>query len=152
MNIHAFFTRKSFAIFIIFTALSSSLLASDVYKWTDAEGTIHYSDKKPSDISSKNMKIKTSKSTNTRISAQEQAQKLDETKSQQLATQAQKLQDDTVKRENDAMCQTLRDNLVKFKENSRIKINENGETRFLTPEEINTKTTEYNKIIEDKCS
>jgi hypothetical protein len=97
------------------------------------------------------MKIKAGKSTETRSSPQEQAKTLNEKKSEQLANQAKKLQDDTYKRENNARCQTLRNNLVKFKENSRIKINDNGTLRFLTPEEIIVKTTQYQQTLKDEC-
>ncbi|MFT6266685.1 MAG: hypothetical protein ACJAWS_002848 [Oleiphilaceae bacterium] len=152
MNTLLSFTSKLFAIAVIFTALTSSLFAGEVYKWTDSNGMIHYSDIKPRNVSSKNIKVKAGKSSNTRTSFQEQAQILDKTRSQQLASQAQNLQDDTYKRENDARCQTLRDNLIKFQENNRIKINEDGIVRFLTPEEISAKTKQYNQTLKDSCS
>jgi len=152
MNKHVYFTHKLLAIALAFFSLTGALCAGEVYKWTGKDGTIHYSDKKPANVSSKNIKVNTRKSSGARTSAQEQAQTLNETKSQQLAIQAQKLQDETYTRENDARCQTLRDNLVKFKENSRIKINDNGTLRFLTPEEISAKTKQYQQILKDSCS
>jgi len=152
MNRHYRFTPKLLAIALTFFSLTGALCAGEVYKWTDQDGLIHYSDKKPANATSKNIKIKSGKSSGTRISPQNQAQTLNETKSEQLALQAQKLQDDTYKRENDARCQTLRDNLVKFNENSRIKTKENGELRYLTPEEINNKRVQYEKILKDDCS
>ena len=42
--------------------------------------------------------------------------------------------------------------LRKFAENSRIKINDNGKLRFLTPEEINNKKKQYQQTLKDKCS
>lgn len=152
MNKHNHITLKLLAITFIFFIFSSSLSASKVYKWTDEDGTIHYSDIKPSNVSSENIKVRTNKSSGTRASAQKQVSTLNETKSQQLSAQAQKLQEETQKRENDARCQKLRDNLVKFKENSRIKINDNGTPRFLTPEEIAEKTSLYQKILNEECN
>jgi len=152
MNKHYSFTHKLLAIALTFFSLTSALYAAEVYKWTDKDGVIHYSDIKPANVTSKNIKIKAGKPSGARTSAQEQAQTLDETKSQQLAVQAQKLQDETDKRENDARCQTLRDNLVKFKENSRIKINDNGTLRYLTPEEISAKTIQFEKMLKNECS
>jgi len=152
MNKRYFFTHKLLAFVLTIFSLTGTLSAGEVYKWTDKNGTIHYSDIQPTNTPSKNIKIKAGKSSKTRTSVQEQAKTLNETKSQQLAIQAQNLQDETYKRENDARCQTLRDNLIKFKENSRIKINDNGTLRFLTPEEINTKTKQYQQILKDECS
>jgi hypothetical protein len=151
MNKHDFLTRRLLALALILLSLTSPLAAGEVYKWTDKDGTIHYSDKKPVNVSSESMKIKAGKSTETRSSPQEQAKTLNEKKSEQLANQDKKLQDDTYKRENNARCQTLRNNLVKFKENSRIKINDNGTLRFLTPEEIIVKTTQYQQTLKDEC-
>jgi len=152
MNKYNCFTHKLLTIALTFFSFTSALYAGQVYKWTDNDGVIHYSDTKPANITSKSLKITTGKSSGTRSSAQEQAQTLNETQSKQLAAQAQNLQDETAKRENDARCQTLRDNLVKFRENSRIKTKENGELRYLTPEEIITKTVQYKKMLEDECS
>jgi len=152
MNKHVYFTHKLLAIVLVFFSITSALCAGEVYKWTDKDGATHYSDKKPANVASKNIKVNTGKSSGTRTSAQEQAQALNESKSQQLAIQAQNLQDETYKRENDARCQTLRDNLVKFKENSRIKINDNGTLRFLTPEEITAKTKKYQQTLKDDCN
>lgn len=152
MNKHLYFTHKLLAIALVFFSLTGALCASEIYKWTDNDGASHYSDKKPANVSSKNIKVNTGKSSGTRTSVQEQAQTLHETKSQQLAIQAQKLQDDTDKRDHDARCQTLRDNLVKFKENSRIKINDNGALRFLSPEEISVKTKQYQQTLKDECN
>jgi len=47
---------------------------------------------------------------------------LNEQETQKLAAQAEKLKGDTLKRENDARCQAIRENLKKIAENSRIKI------------------------------
>ena len=152
MKKNQYLTRKLLIITLTLFSISGSLYAGKVYKWTDENGVIHYSDIKPTNTSAKSLKIKTGKSNNSRSSAQEQTKKLDETKTQQLATQAQKLQEETNKRENDARCQAVRDNLLKFKENSRIRINENGELRYLSPEEISAKTSEFEKILKDDCS
>jgi len=147
-------TKKLSIILIVFSLLlaAPSFAASDVYKWTDDDGNIHYSDKKPNNIESKSLKIKAGKTDGSRRSAQEQAKTLNEQETQKLAAQAEKLKGDTLKRENDARCQAIRDNLKKIAENSRIKINDNGELRYLTPEEINTKTKQYQQTLKDKCS
>lgn len=152
MNKYNFFSFKLLAIAVIFWSSATTLFAGEVYKWTDKSGVIHYSDIKPANVESKSIKVKAGKPSGSRSDPQEQASALDETKSQQLADQAKKLQASASKRENEARCQTLRDNLVKFKENSRIKINVDGEIRYLTPEEISSKTIQYEKMLSEECS
>jgi len=139
-------------IALFLSVLTPNLLAGGVYKWTDENGVIHYSDIKPNNIESKSLKIKAGNPQSSRSSAQDQVNSLKEKETQKLAAQAQQLQDDTYKRENEARCQVLRENLRKFAENSRIKINDNGKLRFLTPEEINNKKKQYQQTLDDNCS
>ncbi len=131
----AIFTLLSMMTFMT-CAFSMNTIAGDVYKWTDEEGIIHYSDIKPNHSASQKMKVSGGKSTKSRLSAQSQVGALDEAKRKQLETQAQKLQDETYARQVEARCQVVRDSLKKFQENSRIKIKEEGAARYLTPEEI----------------
>ncbi len=51
-----------------------------------------------------------------------------------------------------ANCQTARTNLSLIRTGSRIKIEENGEQRFLTPEEIAQKRAQFEEIAELNCN
>lgn len=51
-----------------------------------------------------------------------------------------------------ANCKTARNNLSLIRSGSRIKIEENGEERFLTPEEIAEKRTQFEEIAELNCN
>tara|TARA_R110001592_G_scaffold89971_6_gene264700 strand:- start:21249 stop:21722 length:474 start_codon:yes stop_codon:yes gene_type:complete len=140
-----------------FIALLASLLfpllcQAEVYKWTDSNGDTHYSDIKPNKVSSEKLNIKTNNPTQERASPQSSARALDEKKSKELEAQAKRLKSETEKRELSSQCENTQNNLKILQENSRIKINENGDTRYLTPEEIEQKKQSYIKLINEQCS
>jgi hypothetical protein len=139
-----------------FIALLASILLpllcnAEVYKWTDENGAIHYSDIKPNKGSSEKLNIKTNNPSQERASPQSSAQALDQQKSKELQAQAERLKSETQNREQNSQCENARDNLKTLQENSRIKINENGDIRFLTPEEIEQKKQSYIKLISEQC-
>jgi len=134
-------------------SLNISLLSADeVYKWTDDKGMIHYSDIKPNDINVKSVKVSGKKSSNSRGSAIDKADAIDQKKQTQLEAKAQALQENTQARENDSQCQAIRDNIKKMQENSRVKVNDNGQLRYLTPDEIEDKKNGYVKMLEEHCN
>lgn len=132
--------------------LHSTPPKAEVYKWTDKDGNTHYSDIKPNETPSEKLDIKVNQPSQDRASPQESALRLDTEKAKELELQAEKLQSETKKRELNAQCQNMRDNLKTLQEKSRIKVNENGNIRFLTPEEIDNKKQTYIKQINELCT
>lgn len=143
---------KAALITFLTLLLTTSLSYADVYKWTDSSGNIHYSDIKPNKASSEKLNIKTTKPSQERTPPQDSAQQLDQSKAKELQSQAERLQAETNKREHSAHCQNLRDNLKTLQDNSRIKINDEGTIRFMTPEEIENKKQSYTQKINELCS
>jgi hypothetical protein len=142
---------------LIFTALVTLIFASttsyaEVYKWTDKNGNIHYSDIKPNEVPSEKLNIKTNNTSQERASPQNLAKQLDQAKAKELQTQAERLQSEAQKKETETLCQNIQNNLKTLQENSRIKINENGVLRYMTPAEIENKKQEYLKQISERCS
>jgi|TARA_R110001599_G_scaffold2854_2_gene15376 hypothetical protein len=137
--------------FLILTCATTSSYA-EVYKWTDKSGNTHYSDIKPNEVVSEKLNIKTTNSTQARTSPQASAQRLDQTKAKELQAQAERLQSQAQNKETKTQCQSIRDNLKTLQENSRIKINEDGALRYMTPEEIENKKQEYLQQINNQCS
>lgn len=125
--------------------------SADIYKWVDENGNTHYSDIKPNQTNSETLKIKTSKSIKPPQNPQEASQQLEERSQTELESKAQKLKEDTQKRELQAQCEAIRNNLRTIEENSRIKITENNETRFLTQEEIAEKKAKYQQDLQEFC-
>lgn len=129
----------------------SPTLMADVYKWTDEKGNTHYSDIKPNELSSEKLNIKITNPQYERTSPQNTVQKLDANKEKELQKQAERLQSETQKKELEAQCKNIMENLKTLQENSRIKINENGKTRYLTPDEIDSKKKAYIEQINEQC-
>lgn len=140
-----------------FIALSASLLLSlpcnaEIYKWTDDNGNTYYSDIKPNEAPSKKLNIKSNNQSKERASPQSTAEALDERKSKELEARAKTLKLETEQRELNSLCNKSKNDLKTLQENSRIKTNENGEIRYLNPEEIEQKKQSYMKLISENCS
>ena len=61
---HSLFMMKNFVIATLSTVIlfsSAAALAGKIYKWTDAEGNVHYGSDKPADSDAEKMKVDTSK-------------------------------------------------------------------------------------------
>jgi len=139
--------------FLIALALSpAQALADKVFKWTDDAGNIHYSDIQPNNVDAENLKISGGKPSSSRGSVQEKAQNLSEKKNAELEQKAADLQAGTEKRENDAQCVAIRENLKKIRDSSRVKVSENGELRYLNPEEIAERKQNYQDMLDEHCA
>ena len=146
------FTKIAPLFFVTSLLFSAPNHAENVYKWVDEEGRIHYSDIKPNKNNVEEFKVRGNKNTSKGESVFEKTVDLDARKQEELENKAEALQANTERRQQDARCQAIRDNLKKMNENSRIKIMENGETRFLSPEEIDERKNSYQEMLESSCS
>ena len=145
--------KRLIALFIpaILLCLAFSSHA-EIYKWTDKDGNTHYSDIKPNQANSETLKIKTNTNSKETKSPLQANQELTERNQTALEKKAQQLKDETQKRELDAQCEAIRSNLKTMEENSRIKITENNETRFLSQEEIDTKKAKFQQDLQEFCA
>lgn len=142
-------SRITFTILLLVLSFTSN---AQIYKWTDSEGKVHYSDKKPAGSGAESIKVRTQKNSSSPANAQEQAQALEQKQQQELEAKAENLQKSAEQRQNDKRCQALRDNLKKIRENSRIKIKgDDGELRYLSPEEIDERKRDYQEMLAQSC-
>ncbi len=143
-------SRRKLAIALCLTGLSFSAFA-EIYKWTDEQGNTHYSDIKPKNTSSQSLKIKTNTNTASATDPIQASKELSERNEADLEAKAKKLQEETQKRELEAQCEAIRDNIKTIEENSRIRITENNETRYLSPEEIAEKKAKFEADLAQFC-
>ena len=148
--------NQKHAFFIVATMLASSSLintatAGNVYKWTDDNGTIHYGDKRPKDVQSKTLKVN-SKSSAPQTPVQEQLKSLEEKESQESLAKSEKEKELQLKNNNEQRCDQAKSNLQTIENNARIRIEENGELRYMTQEEITKKKDDMRKIVDEACS
>lgn len=141
----------SISIIVLSQTFSSGALAEKVYKWVDDSGTIHYSDIKPNDQDSTSIKVSGGKASRSAESLQDGSAALSEEKAREQQKREQLQKEKAKKNETQSLCQSIRDNLKTLEEKSRVKINENGQLRYLTPEEINNKKADYKRTLAEQC-
>jgi hypothetical protein len=148
--------KPKYALLIATAILASSIIinpsyAGKVYKWTDENGTIHYGDKRPEGAESETLRVQ-SKSSAPRPSVKDQLNTLEEQQKKEGLAKQEQEQAKKVKEQNELRCSQARNNLQTIENNARIRIEENGELRYMTPEELSAKKAEMNKVIEEACN
>ncbi|TBW50982.1 DUF4124 domain-containing protein [Marinobacter halodurans] len=144
---------------ILLTCLLSvsafSATAGSVYKWTDENGVVHFGDQKPINKKSETVNVRsgTSKADTgeARMSPQEKVDALDKSRADQAEKDKQSREEEAQAKQREKNCEIATKNLQTINSHARIKISENGEQRYLTPEEIQKKKDEFQKIIDEDC-
>ena len=138
---------------LLVTALQAS---GDVYiyRWLDADGGVHYSDRKPQNVES--TLIKTSKrpavTGNAAQSFDQQIRTLQE-REQIEALKSRQQQEIAVAEQTTAdYCKSLKANIETLTNNARVRIKgEDGELRYLTAEEMVQKRNADQQAFTEKC-
>ncbi|MGK9067550.1 DUF4124 domain-containing protein [Stutzerimonas chloritidismutans] len=129
-------------------ALSGNVMAGQVYKWVDAQGTTHFGAQPPAG--------QTAEAFSTAVpvprpasppphqdEAEQEQQAIDKKVKQQVAKQEAELK---------SYCTTLRTNLAQLENNPRVRIEEAGKMRRLGEEERQQRISETQRKISETCS
>lgn len=131
-------------------ALSASAMASQVYKWVDAQGVTHFGAQPPQGQQATTINTAApppkaaepaAAPTVESIADPEQAA-IDEKVKQQIATQ---------EAERRKYCQTVRTNLAQLENNPRVRVEVDGEVRRLNEEERQQRISEAKQAIGENC-
>jgi len=147
--------RKILLLTVLMAAAPGLASSASVYKWTDENGVTHFGDRQPTGRNAEQVNVRSGTSQGTagaqRRSAQEQLGELQE----QQAAEQQKREESAVeearRKQREANCATARSNLEVINSNARIRVEENGETRYLTPEEIEQQRQKFQEIADESC-
>lgn len=143
--LHRPFTLLGLGITLM--CLSSNTLSKDFYKWQDAEGVTHYSSQPSKEHKSVKVRASNIRDTETETPApsSEQATSQDsgETSAATAATE------EHVK--DPERCASAQANRKTLEENSRIRMMDGGEYRYLTPDEIQQQKNTADQIIAEEC-
>jgi hypothetical protein len=127
--------------------------AAAVYKWTDADGVTHFGDRQPTGTQAEQISVRSGQSSvvNTTPSAQQQVNELEQR--QQAASEESRAADAAATRQaqRKTNCDAAQQNLEIISNNARIRISEDGEQRFLTPDEVSQQKQTYEDIAEQNC-
>jgi hypothetical protein len=153
MNIRQFMT--GFAALAI--TISSAALADGIYKWTDADGNVHYEDRPSGDPSEQRLQFSYNRTnasdvqnrvqnqrdaTTTRREARQEAKAEKQTAAEDRAATEQKL----------AQCQTYRAKLKKMLESRRVyREDESGERNYLDDTQRAQARSQAEELIKENC-
>lgn len=117
---------------------SHSAAAKDMYKWTDENGVLHYTDKRPTGVEAETITKKT------RRRVQEEAEQEAAQQEQQAAA--------TSKKANAERCKTEQDRLKTLNSSKSIRMKmEDGTVKILSPEDIAQEVAFARKAIDYFC-
>ena len=99
--------------FVLFTfAITSVPIQADVYKWVDANGQTHFSEKQPSKQTSKKIEIKIDYVTGSKMATDSQIKKLhDDISQSQIDDNSEKRREERLKRDQERQCANTRKQL-----------------------------------------
>lgn len=130
-------------------ALSSSVMAGQIYKWVDAQGVTHFGAQPPQGQSVEAINTATPAPTPVAPepaaadpSSETQQHEIDRKVKKQVAEQ---------EAERQRYCITLRTNLAQLQNNPRVRVEEEGEVRRLNEEERQARIKETQQKIADTC-
>ncbi|NNL07097.1 MAG: DUF4124 domain-containing protein [Gammaproteobacteria bacterium] len=131
--------------------------ADKIYKWTDAEGNVHYGSEKPADAPSEKMKVDTGKT-----GVNRGADALDKLK-QEVDDEAQRVVEEGIPeqppvpalpaREVKKRCQAARQDLATIQSRGQLRErDEKGNTRYIGEEEKQRRIKAAKKQIREYCN
>lgn len=130
-------------------ALSSNVMASQIYKWVDAQGVTHFGAQPPQGQPAETLNTATppprpatAAPADSEPSAESEQDKIDRQVKKQVAEQ---------EAERQRYCTTLRTNLAQLQNNPRVRVEEDGEMRRLNEEERQGRIAETSQKITDTC-
>jgi hypothetical protein len=130
--------------------LSASAMASQVYKWVDAQGVTHFGAQPPQGQQATTI--------NTAAPPPKIAEPATAPSFESIADPEQAAIDEKVKREiatqeaeRKKYCQSVRTNLAQLENNPRVRVEVNGEVRRLNEEERQQRISEAKQAIGENC-
>jgi len=141
---------------MVFLFGTATVQAGQIYKWTDAEGKVHYGSEKPADAAGEKMKVDTS-----RTGVNSGAEALDKLK-QETDDKAEKVKEEGVPekppvpslpmKEVKRRCQAARQDLATIQSRGQLRErDEKGETRYVSNKEKQQRIKQANKQIREYC-
>lgn len=143
------------AVFLLAVAAAGIAAAAEIYRWTDDDGNVHYTDK-PLGDSPVRLAIESRPTDNARVQAQVQQRQ----ERRAAAAEAAASADDgptpeelrAQARERDERCNTYKARLTSFVQSRRLyREDENGERIYLSDDEIDAARAKVQRQVEENC-
>lgn len=133
-------------------------MASEIYKWTDADGNVHYGDRPAEDVPVERLDIPSRPTDPARIAAmtQARAEARQEARSQEAAEQAEQPSPEDLRaaaKQRAQQCDMYKERLQTFIQSRRLyREDENGERVYLNEEETLQARNNVQEKVEEYCS
>ncbi len=144
---------RSLLLAVVIAIAPGSAISESVYKWTDEDGITHFGDRQPAGTRAETVNIRTGGSAN-RVAGQSPQDQVEELEGrQQDAAERQRLEvvEEARQKQRSANCEAAQSNLRILASTSRIRVEEDGEQRYLTPDEIIEKRKSFEQIAQENC-
>ena len=146
--------RKTLMLTLLMTVAPGMAMSASVYKWTDENGITHFGDRQPVGASSETVNVRSGTSSGAATSRSSPQKRLGELQEQQQ-NEADREKETAVeaarRKQREANCESARSNLTVIESNARIRIEEDGEMRYLSPEEIAEQKEKLEEIAAENC-
>jgi hypothetical protein len=131
-------------------ALSTTAMASQVYKWVDDKGVTHFGAQPPQGQQAITINTATPPPRSTPSTP---APSADNQLDPEQAAIDKKVKEDVAKQEAERKqyCQNARSNLAQLENNPRVRIEDGGEVRRIDENERQERITELKKAITENC-
>lgn len=140
------------ALVFIITLIPASLLASEVYRWTDDAGNTHYSEDPPSGVDAEPVDIQTSSpSTPDAAPSETETEEESEQENEEGASEEERPDKEAVEEARRRNCENARKALETLQQNARVQVEDDGERRYLSPEEKEAEEERYKELRDDNC-
>lgn len=132
-------------------ALSASAMASEIYKWVDAQGVTHFGSQPPQGQSATS--INTSAPQPKAVEEEQPAPTFESIADPEQAAFDKKAKEEVAAKEAERKkyCADVRTNLAQLENNPRIRMEVDGEVRRLGEEERQQRIAEAKKAIAENC-
>lgn len=148
---------KSVSIALLLTLTAgSSVLASEIYKWTDEDGNVHYGDRPTGANSEERLAIRSRPTDPARVQAQVQA-RLDsqQARAEQAAAEPAGPTPEELAaeaRERSAKCEIYKERLTSFVQSRHLyRLDEGGERIYLNEDEMQKARQKVQDQVEEYC-
>lgn len=135
---------------------SGTAVAGEIYKWTDADGNVHYEDRPTADAPIERLAIASRNTNNTVVQARLEAAREARAVADQVASEAppemtrEEVRAEQAKRQE--RCESARDRLEQFLSSQRLyREDESGEREYLEEDEVQAARTRVEGQIKEYC-
>lgn len=145
---------KILALTLLIAVVPGTAMSASVYKWTDDKGMTHFGDQQPTGVVAEKVNVRSgtsSQAAGDRQSPQERLGDLQKRQEGEAEERKETAVQEANRKQREANCSTARANLKVIDSNARIRVEENGEQRYLSPEEIAEKRTNFEDIVGQNC-